>query len=44
MKTFICVMSAKSRHTVKLGYNKLGYKKHSVIKHNNIYLVGSGHC
>jgi len=30
-------------HTVKLGYNELGYKEHSVITNKNIYLVGLGH-
>ncbi len=29
--------------TVKLGYNELGYNKHSVITNKNIYLVGLGH-
>ncbi len=30
-------------HTVKLGYNELGYNEHSVITNKNIYLVGLGH-
>jgi len=32
-----------SATAVKLGYNELGYKEHSVITNKNNYLVGSGH-
>ncbi len=30
-------------HTVKLGYNELGYNEHSVITNKNNCLVGLGH-
>ncbi len=33
---------SKVSTTVKLGYNELGYNKHSIITNKNIYLVGLG--